>query len=100
MQEGGPFILGPGLYTDPDSFFGPTVTGGAVVLAPPLYSDPDNLAFTHVIATGGVTHIPWLYNDLPDTFFGATLTGGIQAAPGLARTHPFLDNIGQIWERT
>jgi hypothetical protein len=94
--------LAPALYDDPDNFPTHVLTqGGApIILTPALYSDPDNLAFIHVVTPGGVVLFPAMYNDLPDTFFGAAMTGGIQAEVLFSRFHPFLENVGQLQDRT
>jgi hypothetical protein len=91
------------LVGDPYFFLPVTLAlgGGAIqTLAPVLYSDPDNLAFSHTAGAGGVILYTGMYNDLPDTFFGASMAGGIPAGVGLARTHPFLENVGQLQDRS
>lgn len=71
------------LYTDPDTFFAPTVAVGAVTLAPALFTDPDTF-FTPTITQGAglQTLTPALFTNT-QTFFTPVLLSSYTLAPPL-----------------
>lgn len=67
--------LTPGLFTNTNTFFVPTVTTGAVALTPSLFTDGDTF-FAPTVGRGAVGLTPALFTD-GDTFFAPTVTTGV-----------------------
>ena len=73
-------ILTPSLYSDPDTFYAPTVAGNAQTLTPALYTDPDSF-FAPVVTKFGFI-LPSLFVD-PDTIFNPTITAKYTITPSI-----------------
>jgi hypothetical protein len=80
--------LTPALYTDPDTFFPPTVAAGAATIAPPLYTDPDSFFIPVTVAPGAVALAPPKF-DNTSTFFPPLVgTGELILLPNLFTNSP------------
>jgi hypothetical protein len=81
VSGSGAQTLTPGLYTDADTFYAPTVTRGTVTLTPSLFTATNTFYAPTVTATYSLT--PARYDDA-DTFYGPTVApGAVTLTPAL-----------------
>jgi hypothetical protein len=80
-HTGGLQTLGPGLVTDADVFYAPTVTPGAITLAPSLYSDSDT--FYAPVVSSSDTLTPPFYSDGDAFYIPAVTAGPVTLSPSL-----------------
>jgi len=73
--------LTPSLFTNTNTFYGPTVSAGSVDLAPSLFTNT-NTFFAATISQG-TTLSPSLYTNTQTFYAPAITVGGVSLAPGL-----------------